>query len=48
MNDSEHEEKADLMIKAGLHFCRKYNNIVRYNPEFCDGCPHNNLKVRSR
>jgi hypothetical protein len=33
-------EKASL----GLHFCRRYQNLVRYNPEFCGACPFNGLR----
>jgi hypothetical protein len=33
-------EKAAL----GLHFCKRYQNLVRYDPEFCGACPFNGLR----
>ncbi|MGD2142591.1 MAG: hypothetical protein PVH79_03820 [Candidatus Bathyarchaeota archaeon] len=41
------QEKAERMIKVGLHFCSRYNNIVRYDPELCGSCPYNGLKTKS-
>jgi hypothetical protein len=37
-------EKTRRLISSGLHFCRHYKNLVRYNPEFCGKCPHNGLR----
>jgi hypothetical protein len=28
----------------GLHFCKNYKNLVKYNPELCGHCPYNGLK----
>ena len=42
--DPEHEERARRLIKVGLHFCKHYNNVVKYNPELCEKCPSNGLK----
>jgi len=39
-------EKANKLIKSGLHFCNQYQNIVKYNPELCDKCEHNGLRPR--
>jgi hypothetical protein len=40
----EPEEKQDKLIQVGLHFCRRYMNLVRYNPEFCARCSFNGLR----
>ena len=29
------------MPHRGLHHCRYYDNLVKYNPTFCGKCPHN-------
>lgn len=31
-------------INVGLHICKRYKNLVKYNPEFCANCPFNGLK----
>ena len=31
----------------GLHFCGRYRNLVRFDPEFCGSCPFNGMKVSS-
>jgi hypothetical protein len=30
--------------RYGLHYCKYYQNIVKFNPEFCGKCPYNGLK----
>ena len=40
----EQREKALRLIKSGLHFCDRYNNIVKYNSELCGKCEHNGLR----
>lgn len=37
-------EKSAALIKVGLHYCSRYRNLVKYNPEFCGKCPHNGLR----
>lgn len=44
MSDHGHQSRAAELAKVGLHFCRYYRNLVRYDPEFCGKCPHNGLK----
>jgi hypothetical protein len=34
-------EKLKKLKKIGLHYCKHYMNIVKYNPIFCDKCPYN-------
>lgn len=29
---------------TGLHFCRRYMNLVRYDPEVCRACPFNGIR----
>ncbi len=43
--DEETREKAMRLIKSGLHFCSKYDNLVRYNSELCGGCEHNGFRT---
>jgi len=34
-------EERRLKLKAvGLHYCRHYNNVVRYNEHLCGNCRH--------
>ena len=33
----------EAIKNTGLHFCNLYNNVVRFNPEFCGKCPHSSL-----
>lgn len=40
------DEKRRRLLRVGLHFCRNYGNLVRYDPDLCDGCPHNGLGDR--
>lgn len=47
MGDEERREKALRLIKSGLHFCNRYDNLVRYNPELCGNCEHNGFKSMS-
>ncbi|MCW4036588.1 MAG: hypothetical protein NWE75_05280 [Candidatus Bathyarchaeota archaeon] len=37
-------DKIGEFLRAGLHFCRHYENLVQYRPEFCGKCPHNGLR----
>jgi len=30
--------------RLGLHFCKRYRNLVRYDPDFCGACPFNGLR----
>jgi hypothetical protein len=46
MGDNERREKALRLIKSGLHFCNRYNNLVRYNPDLCGKCEHNGFRTR--
>jgi hypothetical protein len=32
------EEKKRALKSMGLHYCRYYRNIVRFNPDFCGKC----------
>lgn len=41
------DEKRVRLIRVGLHFCRRYRNLVRYNSEFCGRCPFNGLRDAS-
>jgi hypothetical protein len=47
MGDVDRWEKATRLIKSGLHFCNWYNNLVKYNPEFCGQCEHSGLRPRT-
>ena len=47
MGDEEGWEKALRLDKSGLHFCSKYDNLVRYNPELCGDCEHNDFRSKS-
>jgi len=38
------KERREKLTCLGLHFCRRYGNLVRYNPEFCGRCPFNGLR----
>jgi hypothetical protein len=33
---------------VGLHFCRNYQNVVRYNPELCGKCPFCSFNERGK
>lgn len=37
-------EEHDKLIRFGLHFCRRYKNLVRFDPDFCARCPFNGLR----
>jgi len=28
-------------LLGGLHYCRRYGNIVRFDEELCGKCPYN-------
>jgi len=30
--------------RRGLHHCRYYDNLVKYNPSLCGKCPHNGFR----
>lgn len=45
MGDEERRERALRLIKSGLHFCNRYNNLVKYNPEFCGNCEYNGFRT---
>jgi len=34
------EEKLRRLKAVGLHYCRHYENVVRYNPPSCGSCPY--------
>lgn len=34
------EERKQVLRSMGLHYCRHYDNIVRFNPGFCGKCRH--------
>jgi len=34
------EERRSRLKEVGLHFCRYYNNVVRFNKPACGTCPH--------
>ncbi len=34
------------MPSGGLHHCRYYDNLVKYNPNLCGKCPHNGFRPR--
>lgn len=44
MRGTENAEKTRRLLSLGLHFCRHYKNLVKFNPEFCGRCPHNGLR----
>ncbi len=44
MRGTENAEKTRRFLSSGLHFCRHYKNLVKFNPEFCGRCPHNGLR----
>ena len=46
MGDEERRQKALRLIKSGLHFCNRYNNLVKYNQEFCGKCEHNGFRAK--
>lgn len=45
MGKGELEEKG-YRPKYGLHFCRYYQNLVKFTPSLCAKCPNNGLKDR--
>ena len=48
MSRTETAEKTRRLISSGLHFCRYYENLVRFDPEFCGKCPHNGLRPQTK
>ncbi len=41
----EQNDKTLRLVNYGLHFCRKYDNLVRYNPELCGDCEYNDFRI---
>lgn len=33
--------------RYGLHFCRRYANLVRYDPDLCSACPFEGSEDRA-
>jgi hypothetical protein len=38
------DERRERLKRVGLHFCSRYRNLVRFDPEFCGRCPFNGLR----
>lgn len=36
-------DRHEKLVRIGLHFCRRYKNLVRFDSEFCARCPFNGL-----
>jgi hypothetical protein len=34
------EEKKRMLKNMGLHYCRHYDNVVRFNAPLCGKCRH--------
>ncbi len=34
------DERREKMRQVGLHYCKHYENIVRYNAPACSKCEH--------
>ena len=43
----ESRDRQKRLVGVGLHFCKRYKNLVRYNAEFCARCPFNGLRDAS-
>jgi hypothetical protein len=41
---SDKSEEKRRVRQVGLHYCRHYRNLVRFNPNFCGPCPYNGMK----
>ena len=41
------DERRERLNRVGLHFCIRYKNLVRFDPEFCGRCPFNGLRDSS-
>jgi hypothetical protein len=41
---SDKSEEKRRVKQVGLHYCRQYGNLVRFNPKFCGSCPYNGMK----
>ena len=48
MSSTETAEKTRKLPSLGLHFCRYYENLVRFDQEFCGKCPHNGLRPQTK
>lgn len=48
LSRTETAKKTRRLLSSGLHFCRYYENLVRFDPEFCDKCPHNGLRPQTK
>lgn len=35
------KDERTRLKSMGLHYCSYYQNIVKWNPEFCGSCPYN-------
>ncbi len=40
------EEKKQMLKSIGLHYCRHYDNVVRFDPPFCGKCRHRTYPSR--
>jgi len=40
------EEKKQMLKSIGLHYCRHYDNVVRFNAHFCGKCRHRTYPSR--
>jgi len=38
------DERRGRLNRVGLHLCKRYKNLVRFNPVFCGRCPFNGLR----
>jgi hypothetical protein len=41
----EQNDKTLRLVNYGLNFCRKYDHLVRYNPELCGDCEYNDFRI---
>lgn len=40
------EEKKRMFKSIGLHYCRHYDNVVRFNAPLCGKCRHRTYPAR--
>lgn len=38
------EERMRVYRETGLHYCSNYNNLVKFNEDYCPKCPYNGLR----
>lgn len=43
LREQDVEDKRSELENFGLHFCKRFKNLVKFNPEFCGKCPFNGL-----